>query len=266
VSTGAPTAGCCSSGCDGTEDVLPMQSSANRRDLVIEESLKPKRRSLAGDSCEARDCCAAREKDAGCGGDRSYLRAMSIQSDHKALIFIVAVAVLATGVRVVRAATHGSAPAEQPALEHQVRSADSSARAGRGTAKGRGRAKRASRAPGDSVQSVAPRAGGKRPMDPGAPDRAGYVGGKLDLDVATASQLDSLPGVSALMARRIVSDRMRRGPFLSRDGLRRVVGAGPAFIKNIDAWITFSGTIRQGEPSDSIVQTRSTKRPPTRSR
>ena len=204
---------------------------------------------------------------------------MSIQSDHKALIFVAVVAVLGMGVRVVRAASRPGAPAEQPALEHQAQAADSSAQAGRGgrtgrggqagrggrgagsRSGGRGRGRSAQRATDDTTGQATKRDSSRRRAS-GALDRPGYVGGKLDVDIATASQLDSLPGVSTLMARRIASDRMRRGPFLSRDGLRRVVGAGPAFVEAIGPLITFSGTIVQGSPADSIVARRSGKRSP----
>ena len=82
-------------------------------------------------------------------------------------------------------------------------------------------------------------------------DRQGYIGGKLDLDVATLAQLDSLPGVSLLMARRIVLDRMAHGPFVTRDGLRRVSGVGQFFLTRIDSLVTFSGTVRMPSPADT---------------
>ena len=90
-------------------------------------------------------------------------------------------------------------------------------------------------------------------------DRVGYVNGRLDLDVATAAQIDSLPGVTPLMAKRIVLDRMRRGPFLNLDGLKRVTGAGPRFVEQIDSLVTFSGTIHWAEPSDTVIPKRGKK-------
>ena len=76
------------------------------------------------------------------------------------------------------------------------------------------------------------------------------------MDVATAAQIDSLPGVTPLMARRIVADRMTRGPFMTADGLRRVAGVGPGFLKKIDTLITFSGTFVQSSVSDTIIPKR----------
>jgi hypothetical protein len=76
------------------------------------------------------------------------------------------------------------------------------------------------------------------------------------LDVASSAQIDSLPGVTPLMAKRIVADRMARGPFLSTDGLRRVIGVGSGFLKRIDTLVTFSGTFVQANASDTIIPKR----------
>ena len=184
---------------------------------------------------------------------------MSLRPDHKALVFLGAVAVLGAGVRVVRA-SGASAVGEQPALERQAQAADSSARAGRssgggrsgGRPGGRGRGARGRSGTLDSARSRArdtvPTQGGAAPFD-----RRGYFNGKLDLDVASAAQIDALPGVSATMARRIVIDRTLRGPFVTRDGLRRVTGVGPAFLSKIDSLITFTGTVTQPSASDTVI-------------
>jgi DNA uptake protein ComE-like DNA-binding protein len=185
---------------------------------------------------------------------------MSLQSDHKALIFLATVAVLGAGVRVVRASGRGSVQEVQPALDRQVQAADSASRAGRG-GRGGGRAGRGSAqakrtksntAAGDTTRRKAARdSAGKQPR--GALDRPGWIGGKLDLDVASAAQLDSLPGVTPAMAKRIVADRMTRGPFLNRDGLRRVPGTGPRFLAAIDSTVTFSGTFSRPVATDTVI-------------
>jgi competence protein ComEA len=139
-----------------------------------------------------------------------------------------------------------------------MRVADSAAAAQRkqkgktqGSTKGRaGRGKKA------GVDSSA----GVNAPQPGLLDRRGYVGKRLDLDVATAAQIDSLPGVSPLMARRIVQDRLRRGPFLSMSGLQRVSGVGRGFIQKIDTMVTFSGTYAFPSPNDTVIKTRKRKR------
>jgi hypothetical protein len=178
-----------------------------------------------------------------------------MRSDQKALMFVVAVAVLGAGVRVVRAAgASGATP--QPALDRQMKAADSAAHAARNgdQARGRGRQGRGrgarARSPVDSLKRVRDsiERAQRAPMD-----RAGYIGGRLDLDVATLAQIDSLPGVSLLMARRIIFDRIAHGPFVSRDGLRRVSGVGQIFLSKIDSLITFSGTVRMPSAADTAL-------------
>jgi competence protein ComEA len=174
---------------------------------------------------------------------------MSLSSEHRALVFVAAVAVLGAGVRVLRAAGRSAAPPVQSALEHQMQAADSSARAERGGGRGRRTPAKSSRS-GKKDGAHAPPA---QPIGAGPLDRPGYIAGKLDLDVATAAQIDSLPGVSPAMAKRIVADRRMRGPFLGRDGLRRVSGAGPKFIGGIDTLVVFSGTFVQPNAADTTI-------------
>jgi hypothetical protein len=178
---------------------------------------------------------------------------MSIPSDHKALIFIGAVAVLGAAVRVTRVALGSPDPIPQPSLEHQIQAADSSARAGRA----RPRAK-ASRSRSPSKPPNDPSAADSTVRRRSAPllDRPGYIGNRLDLDVASAAQIDSLPGITPTVARRIVADRMTRGPFLSRDGLRRVYGISTRFIERIDSLVTFSGVFRPPIPTDTVIPKR----------
>ncbi|HWL43567.1 MAG TPA: ComEA family DNA-binding protein [Ilumatobacter sp.] len=52
--------------------------------------------------------------------------------------------------------------------------------------------------------------------------------GPLDLNTATAADLERLPGVGPATAAAIVDDRARNGPFATVDDLERVPGIGPA--------------------------------------
>lgn len=192
---------------------------------------------------------------------------MSLRPDQKALVFLGAVAVLGAGVRVSRAASRGDAsPTEQAALDRQMAAADSAANAGRavgGARRSTGRAGRRSartREWSDSASS-ADTGQGEPSRKKGREPRTGpgYINGKLDLDVATAAQIDSLPGVTPTMAKRIAADRMKRGPFLSLDGLRRVSGVGPSFAKWLDSLVTFSGAYTQGSAQDSTIRARPRK-------
>ena len=55
----------------------------------------------------------------------------------------------------------------------------------------------------------------------------------LDLNTATAEQLDSLPGVGPVTAQKIVEYRQTHGPFTSIDQLDAIPGIGAAKIANL---------------------------------
>ena len=77
----------------------------------------------------------------------------------------------------------------------------------------------------DGQQIVVGAPGGSVPAPGGA--AAAAPGGKLDLNSATAAELDALPGVGPVLAQRIV-DHRDQGPFTSVDQLDDVPGIGPA--------------------------------------
>ena len=89
----------------------------------------------------------------------------------------------------------------------------------------------------DGERVAVPRIGEPAPgADPAAADAAPT--GLLDLNTATAAQLDALPGVGPATAQAIVDDRERNGPFRSVDDLVRVRGIGPAKLDQIRALVT----------------------------
>jgi competence protein ComEA len=75
----------------------------------------------------------------------------------------------------------------------------------------------------------------------GGPDGAGGVaaggasgaGSRVDLNAATAAELDALPGIGPVLAQRIVDHRTRNGPFRSVDQLDDVPGIGPAIAAEL---------------------------------
>ena len=91
---------------------------------------------------------------------------------------------------------------------------------------------------GPDLPSLAPASGqfavpgppafGARPGGPPTPP-----GGPLNLNSATLSELDRLPGIGPARAAAILQERGARGPFRSIDELSRVPGLGPAAIARL---------------------------------
>ena len=55
----------------------------------------------------------------------------------------------------------------------------------------------------------------------------------LDLNRAQAAELDMLPGIGPVLARRIVEYRRQHGPFRRIEELRAVRGVGPRLLERL---------------------------------
>ncbi len=80
---------------------------------------------------------------------------------------------------------------------------------------------------------------------PGAPAVAGpgavadpAAGGRVNLNTATAAQLETLPGVGPVLAQRIIEHRDRHGGFRSVSDLRQVNGIGDARYEQLKELVT----------------------------
>jgi len=74
-----------------------------------------------------------------------------------------------------------------------------------------------------------------QPVDPAAADRDGLP---VDVNAASATELERLPGVGPATATAIVTERERNGPFLDVDDLERVPGIGPAKLDALRDLVT----------------------------
>ena len=61
--------------------------------------------------------------------------------------------------------------------------------------------------------------------------------GGIDVERASASEWERLPGIGPSLAARIVADRSARGPFKTLEGLLRVRGIGPRTLERIRPYL-----------------------------
>ncbi len=70
-----------------------------------------------------------------------------------------------------------------------------------------------------------------------APAKVGKLTGRVNINQATAEELQTLPGIGPKMAQHILDEREKR-PFKSADDLRRVPGLGPKRLEQLRPYIT----------------------------
>ena len=63
----------------------------------------------------------------------------------------------------------------------------------------------------------------------------------LDLNRAGAAELDALPGIGPVLARRIVEFRRQHGPFRRVEELRAVRGVGPRLLERLKPRVGVGG-------------------------
>ena len=139
---------------------------------------------------------------------------MATQGERRALFFLAAVALLGAGTRAWRGR---SVAVDTAALTRQIAEVDGLSGGGGGRLK---RSQAASKPP-------------RQPVHP--PTRQ-----PVDVDLATAEELEHLPGIGPALAKRIIKDRESKGPFGCLAALDRVKGVGPALLARIDSLATFS--------------------------
>lgn len=94
---------------------------------------------------------------------------------------------------------------------------------------------------GAGAPEPAPASGIHAADDPPTSDHAGGAPSalvRIDINSATAAELDLLPGIGPALAERILASRRDIGPFRSIDDLDRVKGIGPRTIEKLRAHIS----------------------------
>jgi len=88
-----------------------------------------------------------------------------------------------------------------------------------------------------TADSVAALNFGTAPLDPRLADSTA-TRPPLDLNRATLAELDALPGIGPVTARRILDHRARYGPFRDRRDLRAVKGIGPKLFERLEPLVS----------------------------
>ena len=177
-------------------------------------------------------------------------------SERTALVFFAAVALLGAVVRFHRASAdqRRAPPAARVALERQIAAVDDA----RSARTKRARRPRTARDTANAISSTPRSIHDVRPST------------LLDLDTAPAESLERLPRIGPSLAKRIIADRDSLGPFGSLEGFQRVKGVGPAMVRALAPYVTFSGTPRPSpvgarvstRPRVSSRETREARTPP----
>ncbi|MGH7678094.1 MAG: ComEA family DNA-binding protein [Gemmatimonadaceae bacterium] len=166
---------------------------------------------------------------------------MPTDNERKALWFLVLVVVSGSGVRLWRARTPTVPAAEADALRRQIERVDS-VRATRQSPKtSKTRVKKAVIVPAVDSQPI-------------------------DLDRATVTEIERLPGIGPTLAQRIVAHRDTAGSFGEIEALCQVRGVGPALAARLRPLVTFSGARRPLDEACGTAQRTTKKRVPARAR
>ena len=135
---------------------------------------------------------------------------MFTTDERRALVFLAAVTVVGAAFRATRGG--GAAQTDVAAVAPELPGADIVRQA----------------AQSHRAEALA------RPLGPGE---------RVDVDQAPADELQRLPRVGPVLARRMVEERDAHGPFGSLEGLRRVSGVGPRLLRGLEPHVAFGGVV-----------------------
>jgi competence protein ComEA len=171
-------------------------------------------------------------------------------AERQALIFFAAVAALGVGVNAWRAARgNDRVLAGSPAdLAAQIARVDSAVASSPSRERGRAALRKRN---ADKAAAKRKAAADAPPLQspPSPVFRLPSPVSLIDLDLAPASAVESLPKIGPALAKRIVANRDSFGPFGSLEVLQRVRGVGTGLAKSIKDRVTFSGAARPGSPT-----------------
>ncbi len=89
---------------------------------------------------------------------------------------------------------------------------------------------------------------GAVPLPPALTDTSEYTPGRIDINTASASDFETLPGIGPAKAAAIVAYRTRHGRFKTVSDLDNVPGIGPSTIEAIAPSIMVADSTAQNIP------------------
>ena len=205
---------------------------------------------------------------------------MPTPAERRALFFLSALLVLGGTVRAYAALASHSAPSalEMADLDRQIHDVDS---ARSRTRKPTRKPRRAHSSIHDTTTEINGPAGSASAQTPPVEQTPALVqlprrtrkrrdssttatNVHVDMDVATAAEIERLPRIGPTLARRIVANRDSLGPFGDLEGLKRVRGVGSAIARILAPHVTFS--LQPRPPRVDRPDARGAVRKPRRSR
>jgi competence ComEA-like helix-hairpin-helix protein len=79
---------------------------------------------------------------------------------------------------------------------------------------------------------------------------------KVDLNTATAADLEALPGIGPAYARRIIEYRQQKGPFTDISQIKEVQGIGQTLYARINDRLTVGEEVSEPVPTEEVEPTR----------
>lgn len=90
----------------------------------------------------------------------------------------------------------------------------------------------------DGQQVLVPKEGPDGSVPVAGGGGTGETGGLVNVNMADAAALDTLPGIGEVLSQRIIDHREQNGPFASVDDLINVKGIGPVTLEELRPLVT----------------------------
>jgi len=76
-------------------------------------------------------------------------------------------------------------------------------------------------------------------VKPDPPELTVYIDPPVDINTGNSEELQLLPSIGPVLAKRIIWYREKHGPFISLDSLRNIRGIGPKTVQKLGYYLKF---------------------------